>query len=89
MLLLSVHVTSVGPSLCCSRQRSLSQDERGVHETVSQDDDSDQPEEAVYVESKSDGNAASKKRKASKKLKSPRFVSSHFLIVSTRPFHHL
>ena len=38
-----------------------------------------QLEDAVYVESKSDGNVVFKKRKASKKLKSPRFVfSSNF-----------
>lgn len=59
------------------------QEERREYETVSLDDDdaNDQSEDVVYVESKSDGNTTSKKRKASKKLKSPRFVSSHFLTV--------
>lgn len=59
------------------------QEERREYETVSldDDDDNDQSEDVVYVESKSDGNTTSKKRKASKKLKSPRFVSSHFLTV--------
>lgn len=59
------------------------QEERGEYETVSldDDDDNDQSDDVVYVESKS-GNAISKKRKASKKLKSPRFVFSHFLTVS-------
>ncbi|RDX60240.1 Coilin, partial [Mucuna pruriens] len=47
------------------------QEEPGREETMSQGDDDDQLEDAVYVESKSDGNAISKKRKASKKLKSP------------------
>ncbi|XP_004502385.1 coilin [Cicer arietinum] len=48
------------------------QEERGEYETVSldDDDDNDQSDDVVYVESKS-GNAISKKRKASKKLKSP------------------
>lgn len=49
------------------------QEEREENETISEDDDddSDQSEDVVYVESKPDGNATSKKRKASKKLKSP------------------
>lgn len=52
--------------------------EDGGCKTILQEDDSDQlEEEAVYVET----NAISKKRKASKKLKSPRFVSSIFLNV--------
>lgn len=70
------------------------QEERGGYESVSIDDDDGQSEDVVYVESKSDGNAISKKRKASKKLKSPRFVCSQFLIVRARlvklyGFNHL
>ncbi|CAJ1854057.1 unnamed protein product [Sphenostylis stenocarpa] len=45
------------------------QEESGGEETMSQEDN--KVEDAVYVESKSDGKATSKKRKASKKLKSP------------------
>ncbi|KAK7306170.1 hypothetical protein VNO77_44093 [Canavalia gladiata] len=48
------------------------QEEIGGGETASQEDNSDQSEDAVCVKSKSDGKAISKKRKASKKLKSPR-----------------
>jgi coilin len=61
------------------------QEEKGEYESLSEDDDdgdNDQSEDVVYVETKPDENANSKKRKASKKLKSPRFVSSHFLTVS-------
>ena len=47
----------------------------GGRETVSEEDDSDQLEDAVYVEPKLDGSAISRKRKALKKLKSRRFVS--------------
>ncbi|TKY47696.1 DNA ligase isoform X2 [Spatholobus suberectus] len=47
------------------------QEETGEEETMSQEDNDDQLEDAAYVESKSDGNATSKKRKALKKLKSP------------------
>ncbi|XP_058753942.1 coilin-like isoform X1 [Vicia villosa] len=51
------------------------QEERREYETVNLDDDddvdNDQTEDVVYVEAKSDGNTTSKKRKASKKLKSP------------------
>ncbi|XP_061346987.1 coilin [Gastrolobium bilobum] len=47
------------------------QEESGGYETMSQEDNNDQLEDAVYVESKSDGKPISKKRKASKKLKSP------------------
>jgi len=67
------------------------QEEREENETISEDDDddSDQSEDVVYVESKPDGNATSKKRKASKKLKSPRFVSSHFLTVGACKFPKL
>ena len=54
----------------------LQEEESGAEETMSQKDDDDQLEDAVYVESKSDGNVVFKKRKASKKLKSPRFVFS-------------
>ncbi|KAG4920096.1 hypothetical protein JHK87_048690 [Glycine soja] len=49
----------------------LQEEESGAEETMSQKDDDDQLEDAVYVESKSDGNVVFKKRKASKKLKSP------------------
>ena len=55
------------------------QEESGGEETMSHKDGDDQLEDAVYVESESDRNVVSKKRKASKKLKSPRFVfSSNF-----------
>ncbi|XP_027334648.1 coilin [Abrus precatorius] len=47
------------------------QEENGGGETVPQEGNSDQSEDAVCVESKSDERAISKKRKASKKLKSP------------------
>ncbi|KEH35287.1 hypothetical protein MTR_3g086550 [Medicago truncatula] len=49
------------------------QEKREEYETISEDDDddNDQSEDVVNVESKLDGNATSKKRKASKKLKSP------------------
>jgi len=62
------------------------QEENGGGETVSQEDYSDQSEDAVFVEPKSDGKAISKKRKASRKLKSPRFVifPLKFVIVSAR-----
>jgi len=54
-------------------------EESGAEETTSQEDNDDKLEDAVYVESKSDGKPTSKKRKASKKLKSPRLVlSSNF-----------
>ncbi|KAG5090272.1 hypothetical protein AAZX31_18G012900 [Glycine max] len=49
----------------------LQEEESGAEEAMSQKDDDDQLEDAVYVESKSDGNVVFKKRKASKKLKSP------------------
>jgi len=65
------------------------QEEREEYEAISEDDDSDQSEEVVFVESKPDGNATSKKRKASKKLKSPRFVSSHSLTVGACKFTNL
>ncbi|WJX39644.1 hypothetical protein P8452_27166 [Trifolium repens] len=51
------------------------QEEKGEYESLSEDDDdgdNDQSEDVVYVETKPDENANSKKRKASKKLKSPR-----------------
>ncbi|XP_003538595.2 coilin-like isoform X2 [Glycine soja] len=47
------------------------QEESGGEETMSHKDGDDQLEDAVYVESESDRNVVSKKRKASKKLKSP------------------
>ncbi|CAJ2667915.1 unnamed protein product [Trifolium pratense] len=49
------------------------QEEKGEYESLSEDDDgdNDQSEDVVYVETKPDENANSKKRKASKKLKSP------------------
>lgn len=47
------------------------QEESGGEETMSQEDNGEESEDDVYVETKSDGNAVSKKRKASKKLKSP------------------
>ncbi|KAL2332726.1 hypothetical protein Fmac_013939 [Flemingia macrophylla] len=48
------------------------QEETGGDETISQVDNDDQIEDAVYVEEpKSEGKAVSKKRKASKKHKSP------------------
>lgn len=52
------------------------QEESGGEETMSQEDNGEESEDAVYVETKSDGNAVSKKRKASKKLKSHRFALS-------------
>ncbi|KAG4377012.1 hypothetical protein GLYMA_18G013300v4 [Glycine max] len=54
-----------------SKIEGLQEEESGAEETMSQKDDDDQLEDAVYVESKSDGNVVFKKRKASKKLKSP------------------
>lgn len=58
------------------------QEESGAEETMSQEDDDD--ENAVYVESKSDGKATSKKRKASRKLKSPRLVLSSHILTATK-----
>lgn len=67
------------------------QEKREEYETISEDDDddNDQSEDVVNVEFKLDGNATSKKRKASKKLKSPRFVSSNFLTVGACKFTNL
>lgn len=44
------------------------------YETESEDNVPDQPEEAAEVETASAGNAGSKKRKASRKLKSPKYL---------------
>lgn len=55
------------------------EEESGAEQTMSQEDNDDKLEDVVCVESESDGKATSKKRKASKKLKSPRLVlSSNF-----------
>ena len=48
--------------------------ETGGYESESEEDEPDQPEETVQVETASAGNAGSKKRKASRKLKSPKYV---------------
>lgn len=50
------------------------QEEIGGYETVSEEDNIDQFEDKLYVESQSPKNAVSKKRKASKKLKDSRFI---------------
>ncbi|KAL9332736.1 hypothetical protein ACSQ67_002346 [Phaseolus vulgaris] len=47
------------------------EEESGAEQTMSQEDNDDKLEDVVCVESESDGKATSKKRKASKKLKSP------------------
>jgi len=59
------------------------QEESGAEETMSQEDDHDKLEDADYVECKSDG-TTSKKRKAPRKLKSPRLVLSSNIVTATK-----